>query len=66
MVESRNRDKIIAAYTLKKILEEPKNRTLSNFSWIRLRYELFANGLRNETISESLKETLGEKRSHFK
>jgi AcrR family transcriptional regulator len=51
--------------TLKKILELPKNRTLNNFSWIRLRYELFAIGLRNETISESLKETLIDKRAHL-
>jgi len=44
------------------ILQIPKSRAITEPDWFRLRYELFAIGLRNETAAETLKETLEIKR----
>lgn len=50
---------------IKSALSVPKSRAESNPSWIKLRYELFALGLRNPAVSGSIKETLARKRAHL-
>ncbi|MDQ0116167.1 TetR/AcrR family transcriptional regulator [Paenibacillus harenae] len=51
--------------SLKSALSVPKSRAEDNPSWIKLRYELFALGLRNPAVSESIKDTLASKRTHL-
>ncbi|QJD86583.1 TetR/AcrR family transcriptional regulator [Cohnella herbarum] len=48
-----------------KMLEIPKSRALQEPEWFRLRYELFAIGLRNENAKQTLKETLETKRKYI-
>lgn len=50
---------------LKSALNVPKSRAEQNPSWIKLRYELFALGLRNPAVSGSIKDTLASKRAHL-
>ena len=47
-----------------KVMEEPKSRALEEPEWFRLRYELFAIGLRNEAALPILKEMLEIKTQH--
>ena len=47
------------------LLEIPKSRALQEPEWFRLRYELFAIGLRNANASGMLKETLATKRKYL-
>lgn len=51
--------------SIKSALNVPKQRALDNPSWIKLRYELFALGLRNPSVSENIKDTLSIKRKHL-
>ncbi|MBD2869867.1 TetR/AcrR family transcriptional regulator [Paenibacillus arenilitoris] len=51
--------------SLKSALSVPKSRAEDNPSWIKLRYELFALGLRNPAVSDSIKDTLASKRAHL-
>ncbi|GAA0356139.1 TetR/AcrR family transcriptional regulator [Bacillus horti] len=55
----------LSVENLKQVLQVPKNRALSDSSMVLLRYELFAIGLRNEKVSENLKETLQTKRARL-
>ncbi|TDF94799.1 TetR/AcrR family transcriptional regulator [Paenibacillus piri] len=55
----------LTADTIKSALSVPKSRAENNPSWIRLRYELFALGLRNRSVSGSIKDTLARKRAHL-
>lgn len=48
------------------LLEVPKRRALEEPEWTRLRYELFAIGLRNEAVGPTLKEMLETQRAHFR
>ncbi|MDT3425893.1 AcrR family transcriptional regulator [Paenibacillus forsythiae] len=50
---------------VKSVLSVPKSRAEENPSWIKLRYELFALGLRNPAVSGSIKDTLASKRAHL-
>ncbi|WEK54783.1 MAG: TetR family transcriptional regulator [Candidatus Cohnella colombiensis] len=45
------------------LLEMPKRRALEDPDWLRLRYELFAIGLRNGSALPTLKEMLSQQRS---
>lgn len=47
------------------MLEIPKSRAIEEPDWFRLRYELFAIGLRNENAKDILKEMLATKRNHI-
>ncbi|MCD9020423.1 TetR/AcrR family transcriptional regulator [Cohnella silvisoli] len=47
------------------LLEIPKSKALEEPEWFRLRYELFAIGLRNDAARETLKEMLDTKRKHI-
>lgn len=47
------------------LLKVPKSRALEEPEWFRLRYELFAIGLRNESAMPILKEMLETKRQHI-
>ncbi|MFC5469324.1 TetR/AcrR family transcriptional regulator [Cohnella suwonensis] len=47
------------------LLELSKNKVLEERDWFRLRYELFAIGLRNESAKETLKEMLSSERKHI-
>lgn len=47
------------------LLEIPKSRATMEPDWFRLRYELFAIGLRNENAADTLKETLEIKRQNI-
>ncbi|RED64613.1 TetR/AcrR family transcriptional regulator [Cohnella lupini] len=58
-------DKPITLELIANILEIPKSRALEEPDWFRLRYELFAIGLRNEAARETLKEMLATKRKHI-
>lgn len=51
--------------SIKAALSVPKSRAEDNPSWIKLRYELFALGLRNPAVSGSIKNTLESKRTHL-
>lgn len=46
------------------LLEIPKKRAIEEPEWFRLRYELFAIGLRNDNARETLKEMLATERSY--
>lgn len=48
-----------------RLLDIPKSGALREPEWFRLRYELFAIGLRNENAAETLKETLDAKRKYI-
>jgi len=50
---------------IKSMLDVPKARSLDNPSWVKLRYELFALGLRNPSVSGSIKDTLARKRAYL-
>jgi AcrR family transcriptional regulator len=50
---------------ISELLEVPKSKALEEPEWFRLRYELFAIGLRDEAARETLKEMLGTKRKHI-
>ncbi|UUZ79144.1 TetR/AcrR family transcriptional regulator [Paenibacillus sp. P26] len=63
-LQSKGREKL-SEESLKEALEVPKSRAVNDPSWIRLRYELFALGMRNPAVSESLKTTLAGKREHL-
>ncbi|WP_269079219.1 TetR/AcrR family transcriptional regulator [Paenibacillus durus] len=52
------------AAAVKSALSVPQSRAVDNPSWIKLRYELYALGLRNPAVSESIKTTLVSKREH--
>lgn len=58
-------EKELSIQSLKEVLDVPKTRALNDPAWIKLRYELYAIGLRNPTVSESMKETLSGKREHL-
>jgi len=49
--------------TIMDILEVPKSRALEEPDWFRLRYELYAIGLRNDSARATLKEMLEMKRA---
>lgn len=49
------------AGVIAQLLEVPKNRALDEPDWFRLRYELFAIGLRNDSARPILKEMLNAK-----
>jgi AcrR family transcriptional regulator len=51
--------------TIAEILEVPKSRALEEPDWFRLRYELFAIGLRNDNARTTLKEMLSAERKHI-
>ncbi|MFS0723780.1 TetR/AcrR family transcriptional regulator [Paenibacillus sp. 1P07SE] len=51
--------------TIRAALEKPKSRADENPEYIRLRYELYALGLRNPAVSGSIKDTLLRKRQHL-
>ncbi len=51
--------------TIAKLLEVPKNRVIDEPDWFRLRYELFAIGLRNEAARPILKEMLNTKTEYI-
>ncbi|WP_269636719.1 TetR/AcrR family transcriptional regulator [Paenibacillus forsythiae] len=53
------------AAAVKSALNVPQSRALDNPSWVKLRYELYALGLRNPAVSESIKTTLARKREHL-
>ncbi|MFD1957276.1 TetR/AcrR family transcriptional regulator [Paenibacillus thailandensis] len=46
-------------------LNVPKSRAEENPSWVKLRYELYALGLRNPAVSGSIRDTLASKRNHL-
>jgi AcrR family transcriptional regulator len=48
--------------TIGNILEVPKNKALEEPEWFRLRYELFAIGLRSDSARDTLKEMLETER----
>ncbi|WP_223069159.1 TetR/AcrR family transcriptional regulator [Paenibacillus caui] len=50
---------------IKSILKVPKSKTADHPALVKLRYELFALGLRNQAVSGSIKETLASKRAHL-
>lgn len=54
-----------ASDTIAAALSLPKSRVEENPSWIRLRYELYALGLRNPAVADSIKQTLSSKRGHL-
>lgn len=58
-------DKPLSEESVKAALSVPKSRAEDNPSWIKLRYELFALGLRNPAVSGSIKSTLESKRNHL-
>ncbi len=58
-------DQPLTLANIARILEIPKSRALEEPDWFRLRYELFAIGLRNEAAREILKEMLVMKRKHI-
>lgn len=58
-------DKPLTVENISELLEVPKSRALEEPDWFRLRYELFAIGLRNEAALETLKEMLNTKREHI-
>lgn len=51
--------------SISEMLEIPKSRSLKEPEWLRLRYELFAIGLRNDAAREILKEMLATKRKYI-
>ncbi|MFC5528728.1 TetR/AcrR family transcriptional regulator [Cohnella yongneupensis] len=51
--------------SIAELLEVPKNRALEEPEWFRLRYELFAIGLRNDAARPILKEMLEIKTEHI-
>jgi AcrR family transcriptional regulator len=51
--------------SISEMLEVPKSRALKEPEWLRLRYELFAIGLRNDAAREILKEMLATKRKYI-
>lgn len=55
----------LTAETVRSALNVPKARAEEDPSWIKLRYELFALGLRNPAVSDNIKETLARKREHL-
>jgi AcrR family transcriptional regulator len=58
-------DKPLTPEVLGEILDFPKSRAIEDPDWFRLRYELFAIGLRNDKALETLKEMLSTKRKHI-
>jgi len=59
------RQESLTSEAIAKLLELPKSRALQEPDWFRLRYELFAIGLRNENAADTLKETLEIKRKYI-
>lgn len=57
--------KQVTIETIAEMLEVPKSKALEEPEWFRLRYELFAIGLRNDNASNTLKEMLATKRKHI-
>jgi len=51
--------------TIAGLLTIPRSKALKEPDWFRLRYELFAIGLRNGTAQETLKEMLTAERGHI-
>lgn len=58
-------DRPLTSEAVKAALSVPKSRAEEHPEWIRLRYELFALGLRNPAVSSSIKDTLASKRAHL-
>lgn len=58
-------DRPLTGDTIAAALSVPKQRAESHPEWIRLRYELFALGLRNPAVAGSIKDTLANKRAHL-
>jgi len=58
-------DREINAETIKAVLSVPKARAEEHPSWIKLRYELFALGMRNKAVSANIRDTLESKRRHL-
>ncbi|WP_248926903.1 TetR/AcrR family transcriptional regulator [Paenibacillus hamazuiensis] len=58
--------KELSLQSIKEMLNVPKTRAINEPSMLKLRYELFAIGLRNPAVSENLKDALAWKRDHVK
>ncbi|WP_239616233.1 TetR/AcrR family transcriptional regulator [Cohnella mopanensis] len=61
---SGNPDEISNA-TIAQMLEIPKSKALQHQDWFRLRFELFAIGLRKESATATLREMLATERGHI-
>lgn len=61
--EQGNRE--VGADAIRAALSVPKSRAEDDPSWIKLRYELYALGMRNEAVSANIRETLERKRRHL-
>jgi AcrR family transcriptional regulator len=55
----------VSAESIRAVLKVPKSRAEDDPSWIKLRYELYALGMRNEAVSANIRETLESKRRHL-
>ncbi|MEW9701285.1 TetR/AcrR family transcriptional regulator [Paenibacillus sp. SI8] len=55
----------LTSESIKSALNVPKQRVLDHPAWIKLRYELYALGLRKPSVSENIKDTLSMKRKHL-
>jgi AcrR family transcriptional regulator len=58
-------DQPLTMQKIEDLLETPKKRALEEPDWFRLRYELFAIGLRNDAARDTLKQMLSMKRKHI-
>jgi len=55
----------VSAETIRAVLSVPKSRAKDDPSWIKLRYELYALGMRNDAVSANIRDTLERKREHL-
>ncbi|XID94471.1 TetR/AcrR family transcriptional regulator [Paenibacillaceae bacterium WGS1546] len=58
-------DRPLTSEAIRSALSVPKQRALEQRTRVKLRYELYALGLRNPSVSESIKKTLAIKRKHL-
>lgn len=58
-------DQPLTPELIRNVLNVPKSRAVDNPSSIKLRYELYALGLRNPAVSDTIQSTLDRKRAHL-
>lgn len=63
-IESQGKE-ALTIDNIRSILRVPQARANEQPSSIKLRYELFALGLRNQAVADNIKETLARKREHL-
>ncbi|WP_256758609.1 TetR/AcrR family transcriptional regulator [Cohnella sp. WQ 127256] len=65
LLEGYNNSNGISNVTIANILELPKSKAIQDPDWFRLRFELFAIGLRKESALETLREMLAAERNYI-